>query len=487
MPSIKAILRILSHQAGSFCFSVLIVLVSCIEEHEQHVLDYPTVVTKDAKVSTEGVTFEAELLYFRGDVLEKGFIWSSKGSPTLTDQRVVVEGVDRKFQATIKSGLAIAETYYMRAYAKTNTHTVYGDSIGFVSKGGAAPVIGDFSPKFGSIGSEITVTGQNLDYEPDAIKVRIGDIDMVVKSVNETEIVFKIPQVNKAAKAPITIEAPQLQVSSSAEFDLYYPWTLRADWSAASPVASFADGDLAHFIWPNSNVMTVFNPITLQWLPAITMPAAASATTLATYSNGIAYIVFDTRIFRFNMETNTWNEFAAYPSRTDDDFIFVMGNDLYAGSFESGTLSAMNMLTNTWVEKKGLKLYSSVGTNSGIVVQNKTFFGIGSRLYSYDAASNSWTSHGEFGGQDSYALFAIGDEVFMGQGKLHYSDGNDYVYNYFYSYNAVTGQKKQYQKAPVGMGVVASFAINNKGYLFAATGPNKTTYQKILEFDPTRN
>ena len=483
----KAIIFPMTWKGGFTSLFFLILLAACIEEPEQEVLDYPTVVTSAARVTAQGVTFEGEVMYFRGDVLEKGFVWSSKGSPTSDDARVVVEGTDRKFSATIKGGMVVDKTYYMRAYAKTTGHTVYGDTIKFTSMGGSPPTITDFFPKSGSTGSEVTITGQNLNYELPAIKIRIGDIDMIVKSASETEIVFKIPQVSKAVKSAITIDVSPIQTSSTAEFDLYYPWTVRADWSASKPVASFTDGELAYFVWAGSNIMTVFNPATLQWLPTIAMPVVANGATLATFSNGIAYLVFDTQIFRLNTDTKDWTEFATYPQRTADDFIFVIGDDLYAGSFVGGTLSALNMQTNAWVGKKGLMVYSGVGTNSGTVAQNKAFFGISTELYSYDALSNSWTGHGEFGGQDNYALFAIGDEVFMGQGRIHYYDGNAYVYNKFYSYNVVTGVKKQYQKSPAGMGVVASFAINNKGYLFASTGPNKSSYQKILEFDPTRN
>jgi len=64
-----------------------------------------------------------------GDIVEKGFVYSTTPNPTLTDTRIVSDTEDGgNFFATI-SGISIETDFHIRAYAINATDIVYGSNI----------------------------------------------------------------------------------------------------------------------------------------------------------------------------------------------------------------------------------------------------------------------------------------------------------------------------------------------------------------------
>lgn len=110
-----------------------------------------------AAVTTDPVTnVGATQADFTGDVTsdggsavtERGFVYSTGPSPNLTDDVEIVGSGTGSFSATI-TGLAIGQTYYVRAYATNSTGTVYGNEVSFQTNSSYA--LGDAGPAGGLV------------------------------------------------------------------------------------------------------------------------------------------------------------------------------------------------------------------------------------------------------------------------------------------------------------------------------------------------
>ncbi|GGE43047.1 hypothetical protein GCM10010832_23760 [Psychroflexus planctonicus] len=110
-----------------------------------------------ATVTTEPVTnigpTEAD---FSGDVTsdggsavtERGFVYDTSPSPNLTDNVEIVGDGTGSFNTTI-TGLAIGQTYYVRAYATNNSGTIYGNEVSFQTN--SSYELGDTGPAGGLV------------------------------------------------------------------------------------------------------------------------------------------------------------------------------------------------------------------------------------------------------------------------------------------------------------------------------------------------
>lgn len=94
-------------------------------------------------LSTSAVTqISASTATFNGSVLnigapsytEKGFVYSMKEMPTLSDKRVKVSGTGAGDFSTQISNLEYPVTYYVRAYAIQGGNAVYGNTVSFSTR-----------------------------------------------------------------------------------------------------------------------------------------------------------------------------------------------------------------------------------------------------------------------------------------------------------------------------------------------------------------
>jgi hypothetical protein len=470
-----------------------IFLVSCDHELDLNSQEYPLIKTSDISVTIDGATYEAEILDpGKQAVVEKGFVWGTVASPTIADSRIIVTDTDdRNFRAEITSGLAADEVYHVRAYVKTTTYTVYGTQLTFKSLGSLKPVITDFSPKTGSIGSEISVSGSNFGHgNLQSIVLKIGSVQASLKSVTNSQIVFYVPQVTESKKAKITLELAEMTVNTQDEFEIYFPWKKKADWDLyGSNHAYFAHGNFGYFMFPNSNIINVLDPVKPEWTSYFTLPAYTDSNPVATSHNSLAYVLLGTKIFRLDLLNELWSELVTYPAvRTEGDYMFVIQNQLYTGSLKAGSLYALDLSTRTWTTKIGKANdgYRFGYSKSAEVLHDKAYIKAGGGILSYAPQTASWDYLPISAGYGSTCFFAIGDNIFIGLGQSNdWSEG--YLWRGMSSYNAVTGEIKEYQSSPYGLGVEASISISNKGYIFVSFGGWSSLRQEMWEFDPARN
>lgn len=91
----------------------------------------PTVVTVAADVNYNGpITAIGNITNIgNSPILERGFVWNMKGTPTIANNRVVSSGTDAGiFTGLVGLGQSIG-FLYVRAYATNSTGTGYGEPI----------------------------------------------------------------------------------------------------------------------------------------------------------------------------------------------------------------------------------------------------------------------------------------------------------------------------------------------------------------------
>lgn len=90
----------------------------------------PTMATGGGSVSITG----------NATVVRKGICWSRNHAPTTADEYYVSSSMLNNFSGCLMTNLSPNEVYYVRAFAVTNTGTVYGNEVGF-STTAVAPVV----------------------------------------------------------------------------------------------------------------------------------------------------------------------------------------------------------------------------------------------------------------------------------------------------------------------------------------------------------
>jgi hypothetical protein len=108
----------------------------------------------------------------------------------------------------------------------------------------AAPIISSVSPNPAAIGAELTIDGVNFGTDPGAIKVYIGDVEAVVKSVTPTKIVIVVPDGAQAGNEAIkVVKSGKTGESSDSLTVLASPFPYTRVWVTVSGI----DIEYAHY------------------------------------------------------------------------------------------------------------------------------------------------------------------------------------------------------------------------------------------------
>lgn len=176
-------------------------IVGCAEEEVITDRPFPRLKTLIVtEVSDAGAIFNAEF-FNRGnsEILNYGFVWSrSEQSPVvdLNNRLIVTSNItEKQFSERIETTLFRDTEYAVRAFAITETHTVYGEIQTFTSMGSGPPVISSIEPVIGTIGDSVTITGSGFSYVGPQNDLRFSDEFTVIISVSDTMMKAIIPHV----------------------------------------------------------------------------------------------------------------------------------------------------------------------------------------------------------------------------------------------------------------------------------------------------
>lgn len=174
----------------------LAIIGSCTKE-EVTPRSYPRVNTLEvSNITSGGALLSAEIVYSSVQIVDHGFLWSDRSDALFSNSDKISLGPANgpgKFQANCERSLAAQKTYYVRGYAISEDHSVYGDIVTFVSLGSKAPVMKDFSPTLASWDDTVTVTGENFSTVPYNNIVKFDNIEASVLKATESTLEVKVP------------------------------------------------------------------------------------------------------------------------------------------------------------------------------------------------------------------------------------------------------------------------------------------------------
>ncbi|MFN8241435.1 MAG: IPT/TIG domain-containing protein [Bacteroidales bacterium] len=204
-------LGIRNHFALILASLILVSLVTRCTDEESKGRAYPRMTgTRVTDITESGATFITDL-YDLGtmEITQHGFVWGFSESMTVGYSNKVFLGPDAAqgiFKADIRSTLKKGVKYYMRPFIQTESKTIYGPVITFVSLGSEAPVITGFSPEVAGWADTITIRGRNFSYVPNDNIVKLNDHNCLVVKATDSVLVINIPQEVTDHKNGLSIE-----------------------------------------------------------------------------------------------------------------------------------------------------------------------------------------------------------------------------------------------------------------------------------------
>src|SRR5690349_8245363 len=157
-----------------------ILLVTCTKE-EVTVRNYPRVRTHSVDgITSQGAVLHGEITLATSEVTDHGFIWSIYPTLDLENAEVISLGPRNGkglFSSKVERSLVTGGKYYVRAFARSDLYTVYGDVTEFISMGSKAPTILSFTPSKAYTLDTILISGSYFSDLKNLNLVRFGGFD----------------------------------------------------------------------------------------------------------------------------------------------------------------------------------------------------------------------------------------------------------------------------------------------------------------------
>lgn len=330
------------------------------------------------------------------------------------------------------------------------------------------PQINFFEPPGAIAGSEVTITGSDLE---NVVSVTVGGTEATIKSISEGLIVFVVPDGASSGKIEMSTEdnattsandffvggywrltnAPaNLGAYSTAHFqigdDFYYglgyktcPGCSNSDskalikfdpvqeeWYGQSPFPSsgvagtfyFTIDDKAYVggghgskslaLYPE---MYEFDHSTGSWAEISEIPALAYGWTGLSF-NGKGYI-FKDKMFEFDPQAKTWTEKNPFPDIPQQSS-FVVGGKEYL-LMRGGGLWEFDPVTSGWTEKRRFPV-DTMENMFAFMLKDRIYVGSEQDFFSYSPTHDSWSPLQPYPGQFSQNVvgFGIGDRGYAG-------------------------------------------------------------------------
>jgi N-acetylneuraminic acid mutarotase len=475
-------------------------LVGCKKEAKVEPKGYPYVITHNLEViDTTGVVFNGEIICSDENItFEYGFVWSDNSNPTLDDYKHSFEeaNFNGDFQKHISFDLKKDVKYNVRAFVKTQSLTIYGNTISFTSEGASSPIIEEFTPNSGTDGVKISITGKNFSSKKENIKLKIGNAIAIIDSSNYNIIITKLPPNLNAGSYKISVEIDNKIAYSNNDFLVLSPiiesFSPREGLDSTmveiigknfnkipdNNIVLFGDVE-AKIVKCSSDTLLVISPKT-EFVGNVKISVNITGKIVSSYDT---YKILGPNILNITPLAGSQNDVV---NITGDYFSTISDNNkVYFGELAAQVISG----TATNLQVTVPELYEGY-KNVYIQVGYKKF------VYPVQFMVNSpWSVASSYfcEARKDAVGFSIGDKGYFGTGRIdnYYSGPGNNVENYsdFWEYNANSDQWIRKPDFPGGKRYFAlGFSIGNKGYL--GTGyddASRDSHNDFWEYDPSIN
>lgn len=463
--------------------------------------EVPMVLTGEVtNISQNGAILNARVTNLSNEnIVEYGFVIDTSTLPSTTEGKIIIKDaeINRDFSFDLQSGLKDGKSYNIRSFIRTTSTTVYGNSVSFISLGSKQPVINDFNPKMGPIGTKIIIEGENFGYLKNEIKINLGNITVLIDSITDKMILVRIPNISLNEDVKINIEIAGMKTASEELFSLWFPWKKIADNNNFWCEASFQIGNLGYML--NQGEVFIFNLESLKWEISKSYAHNNSIAVWATTLNDKAYILFNDSFWEYYPPVNQWKELAFPPDLSISGFnldilyyerynyfLTNLNNEVVLGSFKEDRMFwEYDIFANKWSKKyhENGNMGSYPNGSFSELIDNKLLIGL--KLNSFSQFWQMKTAYNEcnYIGNlpiDSYSFW--GKSVI--DNKLYLCFGKNHVWpmessNEIWEFNPAINEWKQFQNCPEKCISMASFTFNNKALFI--------TPWTIWEFNPIKN
>ncbi len=484
------------------------IFVSCNKELEVPDQYFPLIVMEDVEVSSQNVTFKAQLVNNgKSDIKEFGFIYSKEGEfyfriPCGTGKPPKIF----EYKATL--GIYKGASYWVRAYLETTTDSVFSDEKIFSPKNTPIEMeLTDFEPKTGNINQEIIISGKNLD-PSFALRAYIGDFEAEIIENTATSIKIRVPNTRKVYSEKIKLVNRYDSIASASPFNVRFAWVQKKDFNFQSLAPrdclfSFGLKNKGYLYFAGKSNLITYNPIKDEWTnDGPTLPYNPGRNPSAIYvGDNEVYVLLHDRLYSYSEERG-W-AFLFNVTAVKEEYkrsLSYMNNKLYV------------IVTNprNVIEIQEYNMYSKSLTYIEIptyprILQNTAFFAHQNKLYllsmvdyadSFEAFFEynfeSWMrkkdSHIEemdFSESAYVSYFKHNNLFYVGLG---YSSGwgAGYGSHQYWRYDPQKSEWKRMDDCLQSAYAVTTFLIENKAYMLSSGNGHRNT-SWMFEFDTTQN
>jgi N-acetylneuraminic acid mutarotase len=498
----------------------MILIASCEKDAEVKPKNYPFVVTNAPIVSKEGAELSADIKDLgNSEIISYGFVWSDRINPTIkATSRLFYEKPEKGvYSLPLKGGLVSGQSYYVRSYIQTNEYEVYGNEVFFNSLGSLPPVIKNFTPNYGSVGTKVYIEGENFSLSKGGNIVKFGNTVAKVDLAYEKRLVVTVPMVKAPEKAQISIESAGMKVVSEDSFDLWFPWRRLNDFAGGYSdriTVSFALNDKGYFGLGNGiSSFWEYDPLSDTFTRKADFPKTLYANPMSFTANDRGYVLYINdqyetwgggvtvnEFWEYNPENNSWTRKADFPGSkrsygvtfSINDKGYIVGGEYWKDSwnFYLKDCWEYDPIGNTWTQKGDIsggdraRAFAFSYGGSGYIGTGATVWSSGG-MYKFEPISDTWTYIMQYPGSGSTNIkgIVIGDKCYLGMGGTNGSE----VYSDFWELNMADYSWKKMNSCPIAMSANLSFTIGNKGYIGVGWDYYRDYSKVLFEFDPSGN
>jgi hypothetical protein len=199
--------------------AIIAILSTC--NYEFPAPPYPRVETLEVTdISNTGATYHAQIIEPGPEpIINHGFVWYEGGALLDNDKiELGAKSGGKDFDVRVGNSLAPGKTYYVKAFAITEKHTVYGLFMTFKSQGSLAPKITSFTPAEGSATDTVTLTGENFSTGLRNNLVNFGTHHARVTGATQNMIKCLVPKDITEESVTIFLEVAGHKTQSTTQF-----------------------------------------------------------------------------------------------------------------------------------------------------------------------------------------------------------------------------------------------------------------------------
>lgn len=339
--------------------AISLLLVSCTKDAELVSKQYPVIQTQDvSNIDSNGATFNGEFIDTGNSLItEYGFVLgisepSIENSDTLIVTSNATNGV---FSKTISENIAGNINYYVKAFAKTDNHVVYGNNITFYSQGSKLnpwdlilqPNIyawgGPHATSNNTLGFILFQSEEFFSYNPKTNTVEKkqnipinGNTGTYYASFNLDNYLYILTNVSKQVLR-YDIENDQWAILGNRPFQPF----------ASIGFLGFTINNIGYFL--SRGDFYSYNQATDTWSKELGIPSGNIYS--AEVIDDKVYVLGDNKwIWSYNPEVNTWLKEVQYPGEWKGTIVSFTQNDkIYWGhSYDSSCCGDPSPATDFW-------------------------------------------------------------------------------------------------------------------------------------------